>query len=147
MGWMVRQNLDADAPYADCAEHGDGLTSLQFRRTKGAKHGADHTPNHQRQRASIRATREHQHLSAARYGETFVSRRRQTSIQAMKFTWDCSPVPIRAKSWKTIFRDVRIIRPVKEGFTPYRDYIGSVLEILDVQSGEARNDSQFQAAV
>ena len=28
LGWMVRPNLDADVPYADCAEHGDGLTSL-----------------------------------------------------------------------------------------------------------------------
>jgi TolB protein len=37
---------------------------------------------------------------------------------------------------RAIFRDVRIIRPAKEGFIPYRDYIGSVLEILDVHSGE-----------
>jgi len=28
---MIRQSLDADAPYADAALHGDGLTSLQFR--------------------------------------------------------------------------------------------------------------------
>src|ERR1700733_1141904 len=35
-GWMVRSSLDPDAPYADCAEHGSGLTSLQFRLTKGA---------------------------------------------------------------------------------------------------------------
>src|ERR1044071_2678240 len=34
-GWMARANLDADSPYVDCAEHGDGLTSLQFRRAKG----------------------------------------------------------------------------------------------------------------
>ena len=32
---MVRQDLDADAPYADAAVHGDGLISLQFRREKG----------------------------------------------------------------------------------------------------------------
>jgi TolB protein len=32
---MVRQSLDADAPYADVAVHGDGLISLQFRREKG----------------------------------------------------------------------------------------------------------------
>src|SRR5262249_49747279 len=35
IGWMVRPSLEADAPYADCAEHGNGLTSLQFRRSKG----------------------------------------------------------------------------------------------------------------
>jgi hypothetical protein len=33
---MIRQSLDADAPYADVALHGDGLTSLQYRDAKGA---------------------------------------------------------------------------------------------------------------
>jgi TolB protein len=33
---MIRQNLDADSPYADVAVHGDGLTSLQYREEKGA---------------------------------------------------------------------------------------------------------------
>jgi Tol biopolymer transport system component len=32
---MIRQSLDADAPYADVAVHGDGLTSLQYRETAG----------------------------------------------------------------------------------------------------------------
>lgn len=33
---MVRQSLDEDAAYADAALHGDGLTSLQYRETRGA---------------------------------------------------------------------------------------------------------------
>lgn len=33
---IVRQSLDADSAYADAALHGDGLTSLQYRETKGA---------------------------------------------------------------------------------------------------------------
>lgn len=33
---IVRQNLQADSPYADVAVHGVGLTSLQFRDEKGA---------------------------------------------------------------------------------------------------------------
>ena len=32
---MIRQNLDPGAAYADAAEHGDGLTSLQFRTGAG----------------------------------------------------------------------------------------------------------------
>lgn len=32
---MVRQSLDADAAYADVAVHGDGLVSLQMRKSKG----------------------------------------------------------------------------------------------------------------
>ncbi len=34
-GWMVRQSLDADSPYADVAVHGDGLIELQYRAEKG----------------------------------------------------------------------------------------------------------------
>jgi TolB protein len=34
-GWMVRQGLDADAPYADAIVHADGLISLQYRLQKG----------------------------------------------------------------------------------------------------------------
>jgi len=34
-GWMIRQSLDADSPYVDAVVHGDGLTSLQYRRVEG----------------------------------------------------------------------------------------------------------------
>ncbi len=34
-GWMIRQSLDADAPYVDAVIHGDGLTSLQYRKVQG----------------------------------------------------------------------------------------------------------------
>src|SRR2546423_15596320 len=36
VGLMARPAQDADAPYVDAIVHGDGLTSLQFRRTRGA---------------------------------------------------------------------------------------------------------------
>ena len=36
LGLIARSSLDEDAAYADAAVHGDGLTSLQFRRTRGA---------------------------------------------------------------------------------------------------------------
>jgi Tol biopolymer transport system component len=36
-GWMVRKSLDGNSPHVNAVEHGDGLTSLQFRRTTGAR--------------------------------------------------------------------------------------------------------------
>ena len=36
VGWMVRKTLDGNAPHVNAVVHGDGLTSLQFRRTAGA---------------------------------------------------------------------------------------------------------------
>src|SRR5450432_601965 len=37
VGWMVRKTLDGNSPHVNAVEHGDGLTSLQFRRTAGAQ--------------------------------------------------------------------------------------------------------------
>ncbi len=34
-GWMIRQGLEADSPYVDAVIHGDGLTSLQYRKAQG----------------------------------------------------------------------------------------------------------------
>jgi TolB protein len=36
-GWMIRQSLTPDSPYADAVIHGDGLTSLQFRKNTGGQ--------------------------------------------------------------------------------------------------------------
>jgi hypothetical protein len=37
VGWMVRKSLDGNSAQVNAVEHGDGLTSLQFRRTAGAQ--------------------------------------------------------------------------------------------------------------
>src|SRR6185436_20592063 len=36
IGWIVRSSLDSDSPHVTAVVHGDGRTSLQFRRGKGA---------------------------------------------------------------------------------------------------------------
>ncbi|HEX4350828.1 MAG TPA: biopolymer transporter TolR, partial [Verrucomicrobiae bacterium] len=135
-GWMVRPSLDPDAPYADCAEHGSGLTSLQFRRTKGAVTeqivlsvtNADVLQFERRDGKFI--------FSAACYGEPFVSAELTNldlgdEVLAGLFVCSHSGDVVE----QATFRDVRVIHPAKPDFTPYRDYIGSVLEILDVQGG------------
>ena len=43
-GWMIRQNLAADSPYADAVVHGDGLISLQFRKNKSGPTGEIQSP-------------------------------------------------------------------------------------------------------
>lgn len=37
VGWMARKSLDTSAAHVNAVVHGDGLTSLQFRRTQGAQ--------------------------------------------------------------------------------------------------------------
>ena len=136
LGWMVRPNLDADAPYADTAEHGDGLTSLQFRPAKGANTEQITLPITNATVLQFERKANTYIFSAAHYREPFVSHTLTNldlgeEVYAGLFV--CSH---RGDVLETArFHDVRIIRPVQEGFTPYRDYIGSVLEVLDVHSG------------
>lgn len=136
VGWMVRPSLEPDAPYADCAEHGSGLTSLQFRRIKGAKTeeialaitNADVLQFERRGGKFI--------FSAARYGDPFVTAE-LTNLdlgdEVFAGMFICSHSADMVE--KAAFRDVRIIVPAKPDFKPYQDFLGSVLEILDVRSG------------
>jgi Tol biopolymer transport system component len=43
-GWMVREGLAPDAPYADVAVHGDGLIELQYRQLRGGVTKGIRTP-------------------------------------------------------------------------------------------------------
>jgi len=139
LGWMVRPNLEADAPYADGAEHGDGLTSLQFRRAQGAVTEQIVLPITNASVLQLERKGDTCIFSAARFGEPFV-RRALTNFdlgdEVYVGLFLCSHRGDVAET--ASFRDVRIIRPVKETFTPYRDYIGSVLEILDVHTGRLK---------
>jgi TolB protein len=135
-GLIVRPGFEADSPYADVALHGDGLTSLQYRKTPGAEtlqvestvKGPDVL---QLERKGNTYT-----MSVARFGEPFtVSEVKDLALGDAVYVglFVCSHDPAVVE--KAVFRNVRIIRPVKEGYVPYRDFIGSHLELLDVASG------------
>jgi TolB protein len=136
-GLIVRSSLADDSPYVDGALHaGDGLTSLQFRRSKGGMteqleadvKGADAVQLERRGDTYI--------FSAARFGEPFVTReivdlKLGGTVYAGLFL--CSHNGDVKES--AVFRNVRVIRPARPDFVPYRDYIGSALELLDVSTG------------
>jgi len=138
IGWMVRPNLEPDAPYADTAEHGDGLCSLQFRRTKGANTDQIRLPITNANVLQFERKGTSFIFSAARFGQPFVSGELTNldlgdDVYAGLFI--CSHTADVLE--KAIFQDARIIRPAKTGFIPYRDFIGSVLEILNTGSGKS----------
>ena len=95
-GLMVRSTLDDDSPYADAVTHGDGLTSLQYRRDEGRDHRAGRRP---RPRAptscssSGAATRFT--MSVARFGEPLtVSRLAELPLGDEVYV---GPVPVLAQ--------------------------------------------------
>lgn len=139
IGWQVRSSLDTAAPHASAVVHGDGLAALQFRRTKGANteeiKAAVTAPNVlQLERKGNRYL-----MSVAHAGEAFVT----TEISDLALGDEVYVgLFVCAHDQDVIeqatFRDVRIIVPAHDNFVPYRDYIGSNLEILDVARGRRK---------
>lgn len=147
---IVRPSQEADAPYVDGVVHGDGLTSLQFRRTRGAI--TEQVESAVKGADVIRLERKGNTytFSAARFGDPFTT----SEVSDISLGDEvrvglalCSHNPDVVE--RAIFSDVRIVRPARDGFVPYRDYIGSVLEILDVRSGHRqivhRSEQPFEA--
>ena len=114
-GVIARTSLEADSPYADAVIHGDGLTSLQYRRTKGAETeevvsevtGADVL---QIQRKGTTLT-----ISVARSGELS----HESQVSALDLGEDvyvglfvCSHNPDVVE--EVVFRNVRLVRPASD---------------------------------
>jgi Tol biopolymer transport system component len=136
LGVVVRASLDPRSPQINACRHGSGLASLQFRRGEGAPteekrfeiNGPDFI---QLSRIGGVYT-----MSVARFGETLVSQSLgDVALGDEVYVGLCVCAHNNGVSEKAVFRNVRLIRPAKEGFVPYRDYIGSDLELLDVATG------------
>ena len=138
-GIMARASIaDFDSPYVDGAAHGDGLISLQFRKEKGGETAQTEMPAAKSANVIQLERRGNLFiLSAARWGEPF----EVAQIQDASFVPEEAYVGLFLSSHNAevketvVFRHVRVIKPVKVGFQPYRDYIGSRLEVMNVTSG------------
>lgn len=149
-GLMIRPSQDADAPYVDAVVHGDGLTSLQYRRSRGAITEQTELPVKGADVIQLERKGGTYTFSAAKFGEPFTT----ASIGDIALGDEvlaglvlCSHNPDVTE--RAVFRDVRITRPAKDTFVPYRDFIGSVLEVLDVETGHRhvlhRSEQPFEA--
>lgn len=136
LGVMIRQSLDADAPYADVAVHGDGLTSLQYRPSRGEV--TSQTPAATVGAQVVKLSRKGRKIAmqVAWLGEPFGAERSvelDLGDEVYVGVYLCSHDEGVVETGS--FRNVRISVPAPDDFRPYRDYIGSDLEILDVDTG------------
>ncbi|HEX3623925.1 MAG TPA: DPP IV N-terminal domain-containing protein [Verrucomicrobiae bacterium] len=137
IGWMARSSLDSDAAYVDAVEHWVGLTALQYRLAAGSNTDGIVLPITNADIIQFERRGSDFIFSAAHSGETFI----RTNFSSANSPDDlfvglfaCAHNPDVKET--AIFHDVQIIRPAKAGFVPYKDYLGSVLHILDVESGQ-----------
>jgi TolB protein len=137
VGWMIRKSLDGNSPHVNAVEHGDGLTSLQFRRTAGAQ-----TEEHKLKmtRANILQLERKGNryiMRAAVYGQPFLT----DTISGIELG-DEVYVGLFVGSHNAdvletgVFSNVRITVPLKgESSQTTQMTLGSNLEILEIASG------------
>ena len=139
IGWDIRKTLETGSPNVNAALHGDGLTSLQFREVEA---GDTHQyPMQIKSPDVIQLERRGDVyiMSAAHFGEPFQT----TSVGHLKLGEKVYVgMSICAHNSDVVetavFSNVRITVPAAKDFKPYKDYIGSNLEILDLASGNSR---------
>ena len=135
LGWMVRKTLEGKSPHVIASVHGDGLTSLQYRKTAGGqteenRPGLTHADVIQLERKGNTYT-----MWVARFGEPFVRKQVEMDLGDEVYV-GLFVSSHNADVMETgIFRDVRIAVPARDGLVQYREYLASNLEILDVASG------------
>ena len=139
LGWMIRSSLETDSPYVDVAVHGDGLTSMQFRRAPGAE--TEQVESKLTAPDVIQLSRRDGKyvMSVAKYGDTLSSEELtdvELGDEVYVGLFVCSHNADVVE--KAVFENVRIVVPAHPGFRPYRDYIGSHLEVIDLAAGRRK---------
>jgi TolB protein len=139
VGLMVRSTLDPSSTHVNVCRHGDGLTSLQFRRAKAADTEEIRSELNGPDVLQLERKGDTYTMSVARFGDLYSTKQLaevKLGEEVYVGIYVCSHNP--DVSEKAVLRNVRLIRPAKDDFTPYRDYIGSDVELLDVASGVRR---------
>lgn len=139
LGWIVKNDLNHHTPHVNATVHGDGLTSLQYRKTTGGDTEEVTSKDSMPDVIQLERRGDLFIMSTAKFGEEF------TAVQLEEMAMDkevyvgiyvCAHNPDIVET--AVFRNVRIIRPVDPDYQPYRDYIGSHLEVMEVETGHRK---------
>ena len=135
IGVIARNALTANSPYADACVHGDGLTSLQFRPQDTAQTAQVVLPSNGAVNIELQRIGDTFTFSAATPGENYKTAAKEVILSDEVYAgiFICSHNENVVE--QAVFSNVRIIIPAAKDFRPYRDYIGSHIEVMDVQSG------------
>jgi len=150
IGWTIRPSLEPNAAHVSAVVHGNGLASLQFRRSAG---GATEEMKSADSLSDADAIVQLERrdgvylMSVARFGDTLVTQElTEVSLPDTVYVglFVCAHNDTVVE--RGVFSNVRITTPPKRDFVPYRDYLGSNLEILDVATGNATIVHQYKGS-
>ncbi|MEO1010739.1 MAG: biopolymer transporter TolR [Bacteroidota bacterium] len=137
LGWMVRTSLDPTSAMVCATVHGDGLTAIQYRKKRGTHVAEVRSPVKAPDIIQLERLGNRFFLGIAKFGAPFW----KVEVTDLEFPEEllgglfiCShnaEVMERA-----IFENTRILYPAPADLVPYRDYLGSHLEVLEVDTGK-----------
>ena len=136
-GIMFRSSVSKGSPMVACTIHGDGLTSLQYRTTEGADveeikfeiSGPDVLQLEKKGNAYT--------MSVAHFGKVYKSE----TIEIMDMGEDLMAglfvcAHNDAFSETVEFWNTRLLNTAPDDLVQYEEYLGSLLEVLDVETGQ-----------
>lgn len=139
VGWMVRSSLDTDSKHVSAVVHGAGLTSLQYRKTTG---GTTEEKKFEITAADIIQLERKGNtytMSVARNGDLFVSQE-LTDIDLGDDVYVGLFICAHNKdvTEKASFDNTRIVVPAPASLVAYKQYLGSDIEILDLETQNSK---------
>jgi len=136
-GIMIRKTEDSDSPVVSCTVHGDGLTSLQYRMKAGEdmkeiKFAISAPDVLQLEKKGNTYT-----MSVAHFGEVYEVQKLENMDLGTDLLTGLFICSHNSKfSEEAEYRNVRVFNTAPDKLVPYKEYLGSLLEVMDVASGQ-----------
>lgn len=136
LGWTIRSSLASDAAHVSAVVHGDGRTSLQYRRARGDSTKEVDGPITGADVIQLTRTGSTYEMAVAEAGDPF-TRTRAPDVELGERVY--VGLLVRAKNGggteTATFRNVRIVRPASDSLEEYEEYLGSRVETMKVDTG------------
>ena len=150
LGWMVRNNFHADSEHINASMHGDGLVSLQYRKQRGGDTEESVSTDSLPDIIQLERRGNNFIMGTAKMGQPL----HKVTVENLELNnelfvglYVCSHNADVVE--KAIFSNVRIIKPFDDSKEQYENYIGSRMEVLDVENLERKvlfsSDHSIQA--
>lgn len=138
-GWMVRKSLDGNSAHVNAVVHGDGLTSLQYRKATGGQTEEQKSATTKADVVQLERKGNTFMMSVARKGDVFGPEKKldldlgdDVYVGLFVCSHDAGVIE------KAVFNNVRIVTPAPADLVVYKQYLGSSIELLDMATQNSR---------
>jgi len=138
-GIMIRSSANPNSPVVACTVHGDGLTSFQYRRNAGEDMEEIKFETSGPDVLQLEKKGNTYTMSVAHFGEVYQVREIENldlGSDLLAGLFVCSHN--NNYSEQVSFTNTRVFNTVPDNLVQYQNYIGSLLEVMDVESGKCQ---------